>query len=122
MVTIILKGIQFHANHGVTHEEQAVGTTYVVDAEFRVETSATQSDSVHDTVDYGSVAATILSAATSAQYRTLERLAQVIVDRLLADFAPIEALAIEVYKSPPPLEDVRQAGVRLLGSRGTRVE
>ena len=81
-------------------------------------------DRIEDTVDYGEVADIVTLAATERSYRTLERLAHVIGERLIERFDS-DSVRVRAAKPEPPLPlsieevavEVARAGDRRRGDR-----
>jgi dihydroneopterin aldolase len=87
----------------VTAAEREIGQRLLVDLTLEVgEVDATVTDMVEDTVDYGEVCTTVALVAQQRSYKTLERLATAIADRLLGDFN-IEAVSVKCAKPEPPI-------------------
>ena len=63
---------------------------------------ATMTDRVQDTVDYSEVCDIVALAATERSYRTLERLCQVVGERLMERFG-CESVVVRAAKPEPPL-------------------
>ncbi len=120
MVAVFVTGLEFYAFHGVSDEEQVIGHRYRIDLELQVLGSANLTDDVHDTVDYGSLSQLVLKIGNSHQYRTVERLGQVIGDAILAEFPLVQSLSISVAKPNPPMPFVAElAGAKLILSRSS---
>jgi dihydroneopterin aldolase len=103
VVSIEINGLSLYTHHGVTEAEREVGQRLIVDITLEVgEVDATVTDMVEDTVDYGTVCTTVALVAQQRNYKTLERLATAIADRLLADFS-IEAVSVKCAKPEPPI-------------------
>ena len=118
MSTILLSGIEFYGYLGVSEAERTVGNRFEVDIELEAEERASLTDDVSDTVDYGAVAALVVELGQGPSLRTVERLARVIADRLLAEFPRVSEVTVELFKLLPPVPCVvRAAGVRLTLSR-----
>ena len=66
------------------------------------ECDAVLTDRVEDTVDYAEVCDIVALAATERSYRTLERLGQVIAERLMERFS-CEEVRVRAAKPEPPL-------------------
>jgi dihydroneopterin aldolase len=99
-----LEDVRFFGRHGVTTEEQTVGTWFSVDAELDVDLSAAAvSDDLRATIDYGAVARRIVEIGTAQRVKLLERLAGLIVEALLREF-PAGAVSVRVRKLTAPLE------------------
>src|SRR6478736_9427542 len=86
-VEIEIRGLSIYTHHGVTDAEQEVGQRLEFDLTFDVpDCDAVVTDRVEDTVDYSEVCDIVALAATERSYRTLERLCQVVADRLMERF------------------------------------
>jgi dihydroneopterin aldolase len=102
-VQVELRGISIYTHHGVTEAEREVGQRLEVDVSFDVpECDAVLTDRVEDTVDYSEVCDIVVLAATERSYRTLERLGQVICERLMERFDP-RSVQVRAAKPEPPL-------------------
>ncbi len=111
---VFLHGIEFYGYHGVPDAERAVGHRYLVDVELEVDESASQSDQVEDTVDYAQIGLLVLEHGMRPGVSTVERLAQVIADAILARFKRVQQVSITVAKPYPPMPVIaQQAGVTL---------
>ena len=114
MSTILVSGVEFYGFHGVSDAERAVGHRFEVDVELEAEERASLTDDVSDTVDYGAVSALVVEIGTGPSHRTVERLARLIADRLLAEYPLVTEVTVELFKLLPPITAiVRAAGVRL---------
>jgi dihydroneopterin aldolase len=103
VVTIEITGLSLYTHHGVTEAEREVGQRLVLDLRIDAgESDATETDRIDDTVDYAEVCQLVALIAQQRSYRTLERLATVIADRLLSDFAA-ESVWVKVSKPEPPI-------------------
>jgi dihydroneopterin aldolase len=108
-IRVELHGISVYTHHGVTDAEQEVGQRLVIDLVLDVlGVEATHSDELDGTVDYGVACAIAVEAAAETSYRTLERLAQVIGERLTERLAAAAA-TVRVSKPEPPLDHVTGA-------------
>ena len=119
IVTVEVTGLSLFTHLGVTEEERKVGQRTVIDLRLDIgEADATLTDRVEDTVDYAEVCQTVALVAQQT-FRTLERLCAAIADRLLAEYAiesvwvkavkpeppialPVEEVAVELWREPPP--------------------
>ncbi len=113
-VEVELRGLSIYTRHGVTDAEQEVGQRLEFDLSFELpECDAVLTDRVEDTVDYAEVCDIVALAATERSYRTLERLCQVVAERLMERF-DCEEVAVRAAKPEPPLPyTVDQAGVEV---------
>jgi 7,8-dihydroneopterin aldolase/epimerase/oxygenase len=118
MYTVLIKGLEFYGHHGVPAEEQVIGHRYRVDIEFEIEGDTDETDDIGNTVDYGMVATQITAIAEGQRYKTVERLARVIGERLLKEHACVKRLTITLVKRLPPAPMMAdEAGVRLILDR-----
>ena len=92
-----------YTHHGVTDAEQEVGQRLEIDIRFDVpDCDAVLTDRVEDTVDYSQVADLVVLAATERSYRTLERLAHVIGERVMERYG-CDMVRVRAAKPEPPL-------------------
>ncbi|MGC8783762.1 MAG: dihydroneopterin aldolase [Armatimonadota bacterium] len=116
--TILIEGITFHAYHGASDEEQAIGHRYSVDVviEFDIRAAA-RSDDLSQTVNYSTVAKRVLAVGTENRFRLIETLAEHIAADILQNF-PASAVEVTVRKLLPPMKVPAQAvGVKIRRAR-----
>jgi dihydroneopterin aldolase len=102
-IVVEVSGLSLYTHHGVTEAEREVGQRLVVDLRLEVgEVDATVTDLVEDTVDYAEVCQAVALVAQQRSYKTLERLAAAIAERLLADF-DVERAMVRCAKPEPPI-------------------
>lgn len=102
-VTIEVSGLSIYTHHGVTAAEREIGQRLILDIRMEIgDTDATVTDRVEDTVDYGSICEFAALVAQQRSYKTLERLASEIADRILIRF-PVEAISVKAAKPEPPI-------------------
>jgi 7,8-dihydroneopterin aldolase/epimerase/oxygenase len=102
-VEVELRGLSIYTHHGVTEAERELGQRLVIDVSFDVPScDAVLTDRIEDTVDYGEVADIVALAATERSYRTLERLGQVVGERMVERFG-CESVRVRAAKPEPPL-------------------
>jgi dihydroneopterin aldolase len=102
-VEVELRGLSIYTHHGVTDAEQEVGQRLEFDLSFELEDcDAVLTDRVEDTVDYSEVCDIVALAATERSYRTLERLCQVVGERLMERFS-CETVTVRAAKPEPPV-------------------
>jgi dihydroneopterin aldolase len=100
---IEIRGLSIYTHHGVSEAEQEVGQRLEFDLSFDVpDCDAMLTDRLEDTVDYAEVCDLVALAATERSYRTLERLAQVIGERLIERYG-CEGVRVRAAKPEPPL-------------------
>ena len=118
---IVLKLIEFQSHVGITDEERRRAQPMGVDLELRVPegvwNAAAHSDDIAQTIDYAKVVQRVVEIGTGGKYQLLERLAEEIVGKLLAEFGVTEA-SIWLRKLVPPIDGIGESvGVRLLRRR-----
>ena len=102
-VTVEITGLSLYTHHGVGAAEREVGQRLVFDLSFEVgECDATVTDRVEDTVDYADVCQQVALAAQERSYKTLERLASAICDRMI-DRYDAETVTVRATKPEPPI-------------------
>ena len=102
-VEVELRGLSIYTHHGVSDAEQEIGQRLEFDVSFDVpDCDAVLTDRLEDTVDYAEVCDIVALAATERSYRTLERLAQVVGQRLIERFG-CDSVRVRAAKPEPPL-------------------
>lgn len=102
-VEVELRGLSVYTHHGVSDAEQEVGQRLEFDISFDApDCDAVLTDRIDDTINYAEVADLVVLAATERSYRTLERLAQVIGERLAERYG-CEHVRVRASKPEPPL-------------------
>ncbi|WP_055428166.1 2-amino-4-hydroxy-6-hydroxymethyldihydropteridine diphosphokinase [Bifidobacterium aesculapii] len=103
MDTIRLTGVRANGTHGVLDFEHERAQPFIVDATLHLDLAAAgRSDALGDTVDYGRAAKEIVAVIEGAHVDLIERLAQIIADRLLA-IDPIRTVDVTVHKPHAPI-------------------
>jgi dihydroneopterin aldolase len=116
--TVLIRGLEFYAYHGVPAEERVIGHRYRVDLEMEIEGGCDDNDDVSETVDYGAAATQVVAIAQGHRCRTVEKLAKTIADRLIAEHVCIQRITVTLMKRLPPAPIIaEEAGVRLTVSR-----
>ena len=113
-VEVEVRGLSIYTHHGVTDAEQEVGQRLDFDLTFDVpDCDAVLTDRIEDTVDYSEVCDIVALAATEKSYRTLERLCQVVGERLMERF-DCDSVQVRAAKPEPPVPyQVQEAGVEV---------
>src|SRR3954452_7664487 len=102
-VEVELRSLSIYTHHGVSEAEQEVGQRLEFDVSFDVpDCDAVLTDRLEDTVDYGEVCDIVALAATERTYKTLERLAEGVGQRLMERFN-CESVRVRPAKPEPPL-------------------
>ena len=97
-------GIECWGHHGVFDFEKREGQTFVVDLLLGLDTRpAAASDDLHDTVDYGSLVASVKAAVEKDPVDLIETLAQRIADVCLWD-ARVEWVRVTLHKPDAPID------------------
>ncbi|MGI8774593.1 MAG: dihydroneopterin aldolase [Actinomycetota bacterium] len=114
---LFVRGLRVSCRIGVPDEERARPQVVVIDVEAETDlASASLSDDLTDTLDYGTLTGEIARVATATDARLLEHLAGVIADRVLG-FEGIERVTVAVAKERAPIpEEVEAVGVRIVRS------
>ena len=117
-VEVELRGLSIYTHHGVTEAEREIGQRLEIDVSFDVpDCDAVLTDRVEDTIDYGAVADIVALAATERSYRTLERLAHVIGERLIERYG-CDTVRVRAAKPEPPLPlAIEEVAVEVVHSR-----
>ena len=116
-----LRGLSIYTHHGVSEAEQEVGQRLEFDVSFDVpDCDAMLTDRLEDTVDYAQVCDIVALAATERSYRTLERLAQVVGERLMERYG-CESVRVRAAKPEPPLPlAIQEVAVEVTQERARR--
>ena len=102
-VEVELRGLSIYTHHGVTEAEREIGQRLEFDLSFDVpDCDAVLTDRLEDTVDYAEACDIVALAATERSYRTLERLCQVVGERLIESFG-CESVRVRAAKPEPPI-------------------
>jgi dihydroneopterin aldolase len=117
-VEVELRSLSIYTHHGVSDAEREIGQRLEFDVSFDVpDCDAVLTDRLEDTVDYGEVSDIVALAATERSYRTLERLAQVVGERLMERFG-CESVRVRASKPEPPLPlAMQEVAVEVVQSR-----
>lgn len=101
---LAVTGIECYGHHGVFDFERREGQVFVVDLALGIDTAAAAaSDDLRDTVDYGSLVASVKAAVEKDPVDLIETLAQRIADVCLLD-ARVEWVRVTVHKPDAPIE------------------
>jgi dihydroneopterin aldolase len=99
-----VRGIECYGYHGVYEHEKREGQTFVVDLTLGVDTApAAATDDLRDTVDYGSLVASVKQAVEADPVDLIETLAQRLADVCLRD-GRVEWARITVHKPEAPVD------------------
>ena len=113
---IQLRGLRVAGRHGVLEQEHVRSQPFEVDLDLEVDLApAGRSDSLDDTVDYGSVSEAVAEVVGGPHSDLLEHLAERIARAALgAAGRSVTAVTVTVRKTRPPVPaDLDSAGVRI---------
>ena len=117
---IELRGLRVVGTHGVLVEEQERAQPFEVDLDLDVDLRpAGVSDSLADTVDYGSVVDVVAATVSGTRsFALLEALAWRVADAVLDVDHRITGVTVVLRKLRPPLAvDIETVGVRVARAR-----
>lgn len=101
---LTVRGIECFGHHGVFDYERRDGQTFVIDLTLGFDTApAAASDDLRDTVDYGSLVASVIAAVERDPVDLIETLAQRIADVCLLD-GRVEYAKVTIHKPDAPIE------------------
>jgi dihydroneopterin aldolase len=104
---IRIKNATFYGYHGVSSEEQNVGSKFEADVDIYTDFSeAASNDDLNKTIDYYKVYSFMNELAVKKKYYLIEALAAVIADELLKEFERINKIVVRVRKQNPPVGGV----------------
>jgi dihydroneopterin aldolase len=97
-------GIECFGHHGVFDFEKRAGQVFVIDLVLGIDTApAAASDDLQDTVDYGSLVASVKAAVEKDPVDLIETLAQRIAGVCLLDDR-VEWVRVTVHKPDAPID------------------
>ncbi len=103
MDRIEIRGLRARGRHGVLEQERRYGQPFVVDVTLERDLSRpATSDSLGDTVDYGTLAQQVGDAVTTTRFNLFEALAGHIADLALTD-PSVTAVQVRVAKPEAPV-------------------
>lgn len=102
---VVLKGLTFHARHGVYAEEAVFGARFIVDTELYYNFMDIP-DELAKAVNYAEVYALIERLVTQERFDLIEALAGRIARELLAAQPLLTAVLVRVHKPHAPLAGV----------------
>ena len=115
MDTIIIKGLEVFANHGVLEEENRLGQKFIIDAELYTDFSdAVKNDDISASTDYSAVCEKVTAFMQENTFRLIETAAAKTACMLLDEFPGIRGVKLELKKPWAPIRmTVEYASVRL---------
>ena len=101
-MTIELKGLRFHATHGMYAEERLVGNEFEVDVTVDYRLSKKNITSIEQTVNYMEIFR-IVAEEMKERKPLLENCAIDIGEKLHTQFEEIEGITVSIRKLNPPI-------------------
>lgn len=119
MDRIEVTGIRAWGTHGVLGHERELGQEFLVDLFVELDLApAAASDDLADTVDYGGLAARVVTLVGGEQHMLIERLAARLADMVLED-TRVQLVTVTVHKPSAPFTvAVAEAAVRITRTQG----
>ncbi len=111
---IYLKGLRFHAFHGVLPQELLTGNDYLVDAAIDYDFSkAIETDDVADTISYAEIYS-LIAQEMSTPAQLLEHVAGRMARHIVERWPEVDKVDISLTKLNPPMgADCLGAGVNI---------
>ncbi|WP_342318418.1 dihydroneopterin aldolase [Corynebacterium mayonis] len=101
---IELKGLQFHANHGVLAHETEHGQAFSLDIVCWLDfADAAAHDDLGATVNYAEIAALAYAIATATPRQLIETVVSEIADELIKRYEVLHAVEITLHKPHAPI-------------------
>jgi dihydroneopterin aldolase len=118
MDKILISSIDCVAAIGVTPEERTMKQRLSIDIELSVDSAkAARNDSLKDALDYSQVAVHVMQVCGSRDFHLIETLAELLANRILADF-PTPQVRVLVRKISPVVEPrVNYVSIEIVRSR-----
>ena len=117
MIKVALEGAEFFAYHGFYPEEQLTGTHFLVDIQVGFTPQHTlKDDNISHTVNYETLY-NIARETMLEPKKLLETVAQLILDRVKAEFTFIEFADVTIKKLNPPFSGPVKHSVITIGYR-----
>lgn len=104
---VLVRDLQLVARHGVLPEEAVLSQRFVLDVTAHLDLSAAgTSDDLAASVSYADLIAVTTQRFTGARFALIEAAAEAVAAALLARFAAIERVDVEVRKPAAPIDAV----------------
>jgi dihydroneopterin aldolase len=117
MDLISIENMEFYAFHGHYHEEQIVGSKFLVNLTIEADLDkAAVSDALKDTINYQSVYR-VVKEEMEKKSKLLESIAKRIIDSMYAHFESVQKVTVKVSKMNPPIGGGRIEKVSVTLSR-----
>lgn len=106
MDQLVVRGVRAYGYTGFFDAEQELGQWFEVDLRVWVNLQpAGESDQLGDTLDYSQAVQVIQTAIRQSHFRTIERLATDLCDRLFQQFPELLELELTLRKLAPPIPE-----------------
>lgn len=110
--TVFVKGLKVDAVIGVYEWEQKITQPLIFDIEMvGCQYQASQTDDIKDAINYKSVSERVAEVSVANKVALLERLAQLVAEMILAEFAP-EKVTVTIHK-PTAIKEADSVGVKI---------
>jgi dihydroneopterin aldolase len=117
MGLISIENMEFYAFHGHYHEEQIVGSKFLVNLIIETDLDrASVSDALKDTINYQAVYR-VVKDEMDKKSKLLESIAKRIIDSIYIHFEGIQKVTVKVSKINPPIGGGRIEKVSVTLSR-----
>ncbi|MCH2305300.1 MAG: dihydroneopterin aldolase [SAR202 cluster bacterium] len=104
---IILKGMQFHAYHGIHQWEKSSGQTFIVDIElFKNLSRPGKTDSIEDTINYSDIFIEVKKIMEHQSHDLLEFVAELIASKIISKY-PINNIKVKIKKPEVKIQDAK---------------
>ena len=112
--------IAVFGRHGVLAEEAVLGQRFYISLEAELDLGpAGRSDDVAGTVSYADLTAVAVEIATALRFNLIEVLAETVAAEILARFARVAAITVQVDKPSAPVPAILDSvGVAITRRRG----
>ena len=112
--------IAVFGRHGVLAEEAVLGQRFYISLEAELDLGpAGRSDDVAGTVSYADLTAVAVAIATERRFNLIEALAETVAAEILARFAQVNAITVQVDKPSAPVPAILDSvGVAITRRRG----
>lgn len=101
-VTITLETMRFHACHGVSADERAIGGIFVADISCMFDANAVETDSIEDTINYANLYDLVKEEIMKPSC-TIEHVAGRTMQSIKACYPQIRTLEVKISKLNPPV-------------------
>lgn len=109
---VFINGLKVDAVIGVYEWEQKITQPLIFDIEMSgCQYKASQTDNIKDAINYKSVCERVAEICLANKVALLERLAQLVADKILEEFAP-EQVTITIHK-PTAIKEANSVGVKI---------